>query len=87
MVTRVIEDGRNKCAQYWPTELQTPQQFGIFEVTMSDEEVTKEITNRHFTLKNAATNETKTNIVQLHYTEWPGMISFCVSFYFFCWNV
>lgn len=69
MLTRIVEENKVKCAQYWPNDLQTPSKFGKFEVTKSDEEVTKEITIRNLTVKVGA--QTK-NITHLHYTYWPG---------------
>jgi len=70
MLTRIMEDGKKKCEQYWPSELQVPIEFGDFSITLSDEEVTKEITNRHLHIVKKSNNEKK-DLWQLHYTEWP----------------
>jgi len=70
MMTRLIEEGRSKCAMYWPKELQKPLVLPNYEITMTDEEITKEITNRQLTVKKQGETETRT-VWHLHYTEWP----------------
>ena len=37
MLTRIIEDEKVKCVQYWPQELQMPIKAADFEISLTDE--------------------------------------------------
>lgn len=56
MLAKIIEAGKEKVAQYWPTEKQVPVQYGPLTVTLRDIEVQKENTTRRFEIKDSKGN-------------------------------
>ncbi|XP_023707598.1 tyrosine-protein phosphatase non-receptor type 4 isoform X2 [Cryptotermes secundus] len=71
MVTPLVERGRTKCHQYWPTLLQTLE-LGHLHVTCTKEEVepTGSFVFREFRLTNLETEEER-HISHMQYLAWP----------------
>ncbi|KAK2721374.1 hypothetical protein QYM36_003602, partial [Artemia franciscana] len=70
MLTRAVERGRTKCAQYWPIEEEGKESYGDFEVVNMAVENQPDyvITNLHLT--NLKTRETKT-VTHMQFSSWP----------------
>lgn len=61
MVTNLVEDGRHKCAQYWPNSQGTSEHHGPFNITLVDEQIFVDYTVRRLTL-NKVSNFSHTSI-------------------------
>nr|XP_022306525.1 receptor-type tyrosine-protein phosphatase alpha-like isoform X1 [Crassostrea virginica] len=68
MLTNIIENGKNKCTQYWP-EQDKVLDVGPCKIKLLEETVYAFHTRRRFSVQQ--NNSDKRTITQFHYTAWP----------------
>ncbi|CAD6194492.1 unnamed protein product [Caenorhabditis auriculariae] len=72
MITNMVEDGRRKCDQYWPSNVNAHQTYGNYEISLVSETSNAHFVHRTLCLRIAkSVPQTERKVHQLHFTGWP----------------
>lgn len=69
MLTKVFDFIRVMCCQYWPMELDKPENYGVIEVTLLSEDTMANFVIRTLRLRKG---EEERDVFQLHFTSWAS---------------
>ncbi|KAE9553163.1 hypothetical protein FO519_003642 [Halicephalobus sp. NKZ332] len=69
MLTTLVEKGRIKCHQYWPSRKE-PFEFGNLQITNVSEKLESHCHYRELSIRNKNTREER-RVTQMQYTSWP----------------
>eukprot|EP00042_Codosiga_hollandica_P026869 m.129628 g.129628 ORF g.129628 m.129628 type:complete len:1454 (+) comp52317_c0_seq1:125-4486(+) len=70
MLTTLIESGRPKCFQYWPTAEGVTDTFGEFEIQLVSESFKPGYAIREIVLRETASGLTR-KVMHMHFMDWP----------------
>ncbi|XP_065918202.1 receptor-type tyrosine-protein phosphatase S-like isoform X7 [Dysidea avara] len=71
MVTRLVEDAKVKCHQYWPHNTE-PATYGDYKVTILKQEEIAKYCIRYFTIEKVTNQKHEVrSVTQFHFTAWP----------------
>ncbi|KAK6751655.1 hypothetical protein RB195_003210 [Necator americanus] len=72
VITNMVEDGRRKCDQYWPSCNGSPQSHGSYQVGLVNESTNTHFVHRILSLRIAkCVPPTERRVHQLHFKGWP----------------
>ncbi|VDD95685.1 unnamed protein product [Enterobius vermicularis] len=71
MITNLVEHGRRKCDQYWPSLSNAAQVHGHFMISLISEKTNLHFVHRLFNLKPTKCSMHERQVHQLHFTTWP----------------
>ncbi|KJE90141.1 tyrosine-protein phosphatase non-receptor type 6 [Capsaspora owczarzaki ATCC 30864] len=70
MLAKIFEDGKKKCAEYWPETTKTEQYGDVLVYNEADDDVSADYTCRKFRVTTPDHPEPR-SVYQYHYTAWP----------------
>ncbi|GMR48490.1 hypothetical protein PMAYCL1PPCAC_18685, partial [Pristionchus mayeri] len=72
VITNLVEDGKRKCDQYWPSTANQPQLHGNYQVSLLSQSTNAHFVHRILSLKIAkSVPPTDRRIHHVHFSSWP----------------